>query len=69
MINKQWQAISDSLRDIYLEQNILHCFKDDEYFHKNGFFTLDIFPFAFNPKLIVPKYIGVTRNPVFPMYL
>jgi len=35
--NIQWQPISNSLKEIYKEQNILHHFEEDESYLKNAF--------------------------------
>ena len=37
MINIQWHLISNLLKEVYQEQNILHHFEEDESYLKNAF--------------------------------
>ncbi|MEA1879456.1 MAG: hypothetical protein U9N11_02260 [Campylobacterota bacterium] len=65
MKNIQWQAISNSLREIYQEQNILHHFEEDESYLKNAFeVTEKLWNEQFN-KIDKLKIIMISESPLF----
>ena len=61
MANMKWPPISNSLKKVYQEQNILHHFEKDESYLKNAFKTLDIFPFALNPNHTKIHYFKISK--------
>jgi len=65
MKNIRWQPISDSLREIYQEQNILHHFEGDEAYLKNAFeITEKLWGEQFN-KIDKLKIIMISESPLF----
>jgi len=65
MKNIQWQPISNSLREIYQEQNILHHFKEDEIYLKSAFeVTEKLWDEQFN-KIDKLKIIMISESPLF----
>jgi len=65
MKNIQWQPISNSLKEIYQEQNILHHFEEDEIYLKNAFeVTEKLWDEQFN-KIDKLKIIMISESPLF----
>ena len=65
MGNIRWQPISDSLRRIYQEQNILHHFEKDEAYLKNAFeITETLWEKQFN-EMNKLKIIMISESPLF----
>jgi len=65
MINIQWQPISDSLKEVYQEQNILHHFEEDESYLKNAFeITEKLWEEQFK-KIDKLKIIMISESPLF----
>ena len=65
MKNIQWQPISNSLREIYQEQNILHHFEEDESYLKNAFeVTEELWEEQFN-KIDKLKIIMISESSLF----
>ncbi len=65
MKNIEWQPISDSLREIYQEQNVLHHFKEDEAYLKNAFeITETLWEEQLN-KIDKLKIIMISESPIF----
>jgi len=65
MKNIQWQPISDSLREIYQEQNVLNHFEKDEAYLKNAFeITETLWEEQFN-KIDKLKIIMISESPLF----
>lgn len=65
MKNIQWQPISDSLKEIYQEQNILHHFEEDKIYLKNAFeVTEKLWDEQFN-KIDKLKIIMISESPLF----
>ena len=65
MINIQWKPISDSLKEVYQEQNILHHFEEDERYLKNAFkITEKLWEEQFN-KIDKLKIIMISESPLF----
>jgi len=65
MKNIQWQPISDSLKEIYQEQNISHHFEKDEIYLKNAFeVTEKLWDEQFN-KIDKLKIIMISESPLF----
>ncbi len=65
MKNIQWQPISDSLKEIYQEQNILHHFEQDESYLKNAFeVTEKLWEEQFN-QIDKLKIIMISESPLF----
>jgi len=65
MKNIQWQPISDSLQEIYQEQNVLHHFEEDAIYLKNAFeITEALWEEQFN-KIDKLKIIMISESPLF----
>ena len=65
MKNIQWQPISDSLKEIYQEQNILQHFENDISYLKNAFeVTEKLWEEQFN-KIDKLKIIMISESPLF----
>ncbi|HIP26684.1 MAG TPA: hypothetical protein EYG80_03410 [Flavobacteriaceae bacterium] len=65
MKNIQWHPISNTLKEIYQEQNILHYFKEDEIYLKNAFeVTEQLWNEQFN-KIDKLKIIMISESPLF----
>ena len=65
MINIQWRPISDSLKEVYQEQNILDHFEEDESYLKNAFeITEELWEEQFK-KIDNLKIIMISESPLF----
>jgi len=65
MINIQWQPISDLLKEVYQEQNIIQYFEEDESYLKNAFqITEKLWEEQFN-KIDKLKIIMISESPLF----
>jgi hypothetical protein len=65
MKNIQWHPISNTLKEIYQEQNILHYFEEDEIYLKNAFkVTEQLWNEQFN-KIDKLKIIMISESPLF----
>ena len=65
MKNIQWQPISNSLKEIYQEQNILHHLEEDEIYLKHAFeVTEKLWEEQFN-KIDKLKIIMISESPLF----
>ena len=65
MTNIKWQPISNLLKEVYQEQNILYHFKKDESYLKNAFeITEKLWEEQFN-KIDKLKIIMISESPLF----